>query len=117
MPQAPQRVRGVPIALVELTKTYGTFRALDQVSLEVPGGMLLTLLGPSGCGKSTLLRIIAGFVHPTTGQVLLNGEDVIKVPPFKRQAAMVFQSYALFPHMRVLENVMFGLRMRNMDVL
>jgi spermidine/putrescine ABC transporter ATP-binding subunit len=112
---ASQRERGIPLSLVDLSKSYGTFQALDQVSLDVPAGTLLTLLGPSGCGKSTLLRIIAGFVHPSAGRVLLNGQDVVAIPPFQRQTAMVFQSYALFPHMRVQENVMFGLRMRKVD--
>jgi ABC-type Fe3+/spermidine/putrescine transport system ATPase subunit len=106
---------GVHLALASVSKSYGDVAALDEVSLAVPPGALLTLLGPSGCGKSTLLRIIAGFVHPTSGRVLLGGRDVGDVPPFRRETAMVFQSYALFPHMRVLENVKFGLRMRKVD--
>lgn len=106
---------GVHLVLDDLSKSYGDFRALDHVSLNVAPGALLTLLGPSGCGKSTLLRSIAGFVRPSSGRVLLDGQDVVEVPPFRRQTAMVFQSYALFPHMRVLENVGFGLRMRRMD--
>jgi spermidine/putrescine ABC transporter ATP-binding subunit len=86
--------------------------ALNDIFLDVPPGSLLTLLGPSGCGKSTLLRIIAGFLGATEGRVLLDNVDVSHVPPAKRETAMVFQNYALFPHMSIVENVMFGLRMR-----
>lgn len=114
----PARGEGRPgtrLSLVDLGKTYGDFAALDGIGLEVPPGALLTLLGPSGCGKSTLLRIVAGFVTPSRGSVLLDGSDIIRVPPFRRQTAMVFQSYALFPHMRVIENVAFGLKMRRVN--
>ena len=115
--EAPRAAGGAGVRLIldDLTKSYGEFRALDHVSLDVAPGALLTLLGPSGCGKSTLLRSIAGFVRPSSGRVLIDGQDVIDLAPFRRQTAMVFQSYALFPHMRVVENVAFGLRMRKVD--
>ena len=100
------------LAIDHVSKQYGDFQALSDIHFTVPPGALLTLLGPSGCGKSTLLRIIAGFVGATGGRVLLDGVDVADVPPFLRETAMVFQNYALFPHMTVLENVMFGLKMR-----
>jgi ABC-type Fe3+/spermidine/putrescine transport system ATPase subunit len=105
-------LRGETLALVDVRKRYGDFTAVDGVSLEVPAGALLTLLGPSGCGKSTLLRLIAGFVTASEGRVTLGGRDVLSIPPYQRETAMVFQSYALFPHMTIVENVMFGLKMR-----
>ncbi|MDR7484821.1 MAG: ABC transporter ATP-binding protein [Armatimonadota bacterium] len=87
-------------------------RAVDDVTLEVASGELVSLLGPSGCGKTTLLRIIAGFEAPTAGEVFLAGQRVTHLPPNARECAMVFQSYALFPHLDVFENVAFGLRVR-----
>ena len=89
----------------------GDFRALDTVSVQVRENEFFTLLGPSGCGKTTLLRLIAGFDFPNTGQILLHGEDIALLPPFKRPVNTVFQSYALFPHMTVGENIGFGLEM------
>ena len=86
--------------------------AVDGVSLEVKEGELVTFLGPSGCGKTTALRIIAGFVNPTSGRVLIGGKDVTHLPPHVRNTAMVFQSYAIFPHLTVAQNVAFGLEMR-----
>jgi spermidine/putrescine transport system ATP-binding protein len=85
--------------------------ALDDVSVEIRENEFFTLLGPSGCGKTTLLRLIAGFDHPTSGRILLNGEDISRLPPFKRPVNTVFQSYALFPHMSVADNIGFGLEM------
>jgi iron(III) transport system ATP-binding protein len=89
-------------------------RAVDDVSLEVRPGELVTLLGPSGCGKTTILRMVAGFEEPTAGDVRLEGQVVTGVPPHRRPTAMVFQSYAIFPHLSVAENVAFGLRMRGL---
>lgn len=104
--------RSVRLTIDHVHKKYGDMHALNDIFLDIPPGSLLTLLGPSGCGKSTLLRIIAGFLGATKGRVLLDNVDVNNVPPSKRETAMVFQNYALFPHMSILENVMFGLRMR-----
>ncbi|MFJ2992327.1 ABC transporter ATP-binding protein [Pandoraea sp. NPDC087047] len=104
--------RGGRLTIDNVSKRYGAFAAVDGISLEVPAGSLLTLLGPSGCGKSTLLRMIAGFVGADTGTIALGGKHILDVPPNKRDVAMVFQSYALFPHMTILENTMFGLKMR-----
>ncbi len=97
-----------------LTKSYGAQRAVDDVGFEVPAGALLTLLGPSGCGKTTILRAIAGFVVPDAGRIEIGGADITTVPPERRQTAMLFQSYALFPHMTVTQNVAFGLKMRRL---
>lgn len=100
------------LQLQELRKQYGEHLAVGSVSLAVPKGSLLTLLGPSGCGKSTLLRMIAGFIAPDSGSVRIEGRDVTALLPERRPTAMVFQSYALFPHMTVFDNVAFGLRLR-----
>ena len=97
-------------------KTFGqgeaAVRALDDVSVEIAGGEFFTLLGPSGCGKTTLLRLIAGFDTPTSGQILLGGEDITHLPPNRRAVNTVFQSYALFPHLTVTQNIGFGLEMQ-----
>jgi putative spermidine/putrescine transport system ATP-binding protein len=100
------------LQLTSITKRYGEVRAADEVSLDVADGEFVVLLGPSGCGKTTTLRIIAGFVEPTSGSVRLGDRDVTTLPPWKRNAGLVFQSYALFPHITVAENVAFGLEMR-----
>jgi spermidine/putrescine transport system ATP-binding protein len=100
------------IELRGVTKRFGGFTAVNDVSLTVKAGEFLTLLGPSGCGKTTLLRLLAGFEMPDEGVVLLDGEDVSHVPPYRRSVNQVFQSYALFPHLTVRENVGFGLRMQ-----
>jgi ABC-type Fe3+/spermidine/putrescine transport system ATPase subunit len=94
------------------TREYGTLRAVDALDLAVEEGEVLALLGPSGCGKTTTLNLIAGFVEPTAGRVLIDGEDVTGRPPHLRGLGVVFQSYALFPHLSVRENVAFGLRER-----
>ncbi|MFZ1815803.1 MAG: ABC transporter ATP-binding protein [Rhizobiaceae bacterium] len=86
-------------------------RALDNVSIDILENEFFTLLGPSGCGKTTLLRLIAGFDHPTAGEIFLNGQDIATLPPYKRPVNTVFQSYALFPHMSVADNIGFGLKM------
>jgi putative spermidine/putrescine transport system ATP-binding protein len=97
-----------------LAKRYGDFAAVREVSLQVADGEFLVLLGPSGCGKTTTLRMVAGFIEPTAGTVLLGGTDVTFLPPWKRNAGLVFQSYALFPHLTVAQNVAFGLEMRKL---
>ncbi|HEY9568549.1 MAG TPA: ABC transporter ATP-binding protein, partial [Thalassobaculum sp.] len=93
-------------------KHWGTARAVDSVSFEVEAGSLVVLLGPSGCGKSTTLRLIAGLERLDTGRILIDGKDVSAAPPSQRRIAMVFQSYALFPHLTVAENILFGLAVR-----
>jgi spermidine/putrescine transport system ATP-binding protein len=98
------------VQLVELVKRFGEFTAVAGISLQMPPGEFFSLLGPSGCGKTTTLRMIAGFERPSDGQILLDGVDVAQVPPHKRNVNTVFQSYALFPHLSVEENVSFGLR-------
>jgi putative spermidine/putrescine transport system ATP-binding protein len=102
------------LELDNLTKNYGDHAAVKGVSLDVPDGEFLVLLGPSGCGKTTTLRMIAGFVEPTGGAVWIGGADVTWLPPWRRNTGMVFQSYALFPHLTVAENVAFGLEMRRL---
>ncbi|HWI63293.1 MAG TPA: ABC transporter ATP-binding protein [Symbiobacteriaceae bacterium] len=106
------------LRLENLTKDFEsqkkTVRAVDSVSLEFPAGAFITLLGPSGCGKTTVLRMIAGLENPTGGEIYVDGKAVTGVAPNQRETAMVFQSYALFPHMSVFENVAYGLRLRKM---
>jgi len=97
-----------------LSKRYGDFYAVREVSLDIKDGEFLVLLGPSGCGKTTTLRMVAGFIEPTAGHVKLGGSEVTLLPPWKRNAGMVFQSYALFPHLTVAQNVAFGLEMRKL---
>ncbi|WP_108662477.1 ABC transporter ATP-binding protein [Acuticoccus kandeliae] len=103
---------GVTLDVEGLTQDYGGFRALDDVSLNVDAGEVVALLGPSGCGKTTLLRVIAGFLRQTTGTVRVDGRPVDRVPPGRRGIGIVFQNYALFPHMSVAENVGYGLAAR-----
>ncbi|QRM57682.1 ABC transporter ATP-binding protein [Sinorhizobium sp. BG8] len=103
------------VELDRITKTYGDAVAIRDVSMTVGDGEFVTILGPSGCGKSTLLRMISGFADPTNGDVRISGKSVTGLPPYKRDTAMVFQDYALFPHRTVAENVAFGLRMRRID--
>ena len=105
----------LPIAVRRLTKTYGPTRALDEVSLDVRSGEFLTLLGPSGSGKTTLLMVLAGFVRPDHGSVRFGDTEVIRLPPHKRNVGVVFQNYALFPHMTVAANIAFPLRMRGVS--
>ncbi|WP_259782888.1 ABC transporter ATP-binding protein [Aestuariispira ectoiniformans] len=98
------------VRLDNVTKKFGDFTAVDNVSLDIFKGEFFSLLGPSGCGKTTLLRMLAGFETPTSGKILLDGEDMSKVPPYQRPVNMMFQSYALFPHMNVEKNIAFGLK-------
>ncbi len=100
------------LTIENLTKKYGDSVVVRDVSLEIPDGEFLVLLGPSGCGKTTTLRMIAGFVAPSSGAVRLAARDITTLPPWHRNAGLVFQSYALFPHMTVNDNVAFGLEMR-----
>ena len=100
------------ITLENLSKTFGPVKAVDSISLKVQAGTLICLLGPSGCGKTTTLRMVAGFEEPTEGRVFIGEEDITDMPPYARPTALVFQSYALFPHMSVHDNVAYGLRAR-----
>jgi putative spermidine/putrescine transport system ATP-binding protein len=102
------------LQLTALTKTYGDVRAVAGVDLDIAEGELVVLLGPSGCGKTTTLRMIAGFVAPTAGEIRLGGQDITRRPPWKRNTGLVFQSYALFPHLTAAANIAFGMRMRNL---
>ena len=102
------------VRLEGVTKRFGDTVALDDLTLDIAQGEFVTFLGPSGCGKSTTLRILGGFEQPTSGRVLLRGDDVTKRPPEKRNVNMVFQDYALFPHMTVRQNIGFGLELKGM---
>ncbi|MFI1379507.1 ABC transporter ATP-binding protein [Embleya sp. NPDC020886] len=103
---------GATVEFRGLQRSFGNVRALAGLDLTVGQGELVALLGPSGCGKTTALRVVAGFEHPDAGEVLVDGEDITRVPAHRRDAGMVFQSYSLFPHLSALDNVAFGLRMR-----
>ena len=98
-----------------VTKRFGDFVAIDNLSLDIYEREFFALLGPSGCGKTTLMRMLAGFEDPTSGQITLAGQDLVGTPPYKRQTNMMFQSYALFPHMNVWDNIAFGLRQDGME--
>lgn len=102
----------VIISLSNVVKSFGDFNAVDGISLDIKRGQFVTILGPSGCGKTTTLRMIGGFELPTGGTILLNGEDITKLPPYKRPINTVFQRYALFPHLDVYDNVAFGLKLK-----
>jgi len=118
-PLPPSPASKTPISMetmVELrsvSKRFGSVTAVDAVDLQIRKGEFLTLLGPSGCGKTTILRMLAGFEVPTSGQILLEDKDVSGVPPYRRNVNQVFQSYAIFPHLTVAENIAFGLKMRH----
>ena len=103
------------IRLEELCKKFDDFVAVDGIDIDMPPGEFFTLLGPSGCGKTTTLRMIAGFERPTSGRILLDGNDVARTPPHQRNVNTVFQSYALFPHLDVAKNVAFGLKYHKLD--
>ena len=106
---------GADLELVGIHKRYPGFTAIERVDLHVPAGSFFALLGPSGCGKTTTLRLVAGLEETTEGQVLIGGKDVSRLKPHRRPVNTVFQSYALFPHMTILENVAFGLRRRKIS--
>ncbi|WP_375458923.1 ABC transporter ATP-binding protein [uncultured Enterovirga sp.] len=112
MSNGPPVTAGKSLILDGITQRYGASLAVDTVTLDIRGGELVALLGPSGCGKTTLLRAIAGFLKPTEGRVIIGGEAVDHLPPNKRSVGIVFQNYALFPHMTVAENVAYGLAAR-----
>jgi putative spermidine/putrescine transport system ATP-binding protein len=98
-----------------VSRRYGAVRAVDDVSLEIRDGEFFSMLGPSGSGKTTCLRLVAGFDLPSTGRILLHGQDASRLPPYERDVNTVFQDYALFPHMDVLENVAYGLKVKGVD--
>lgn len=104
------------VEVQNVSKSYGQVLAVDNVTLEVKTGELLGLLGPSGCGKTTLLRILAGFLTPDKGVVLMDGKDVTYLPPEKRPTSLVFQNYALFPHLSVFDNIAFGLKIKKLPM-
>jgi spermidine/putrescine transport system ATP-binding protein len=118
-PAVPEEDGLAAIELVGVEKEFVTgshdVKAVEHVDLRIAEGEFFSMLGPSGCGKTTTLRMIAGFEEPTSGQILLHGRDMVGVPPFRRDVNMVFQQYALFPHMDVFENVAFGLRRKKVD--
>src|SRR5215472_11718996 len=101
------------VELLGISKVYGTTPAVRELTLQVERGIFFSLLGPSGCGKTTTLRLIAGFEQPTSGRVLIGGTDMVGLPPYRRDVNTVFQSYALFPHMSVADNIAYGLRQRH----
>ena len=103
------------VELRQITKRFGAFEALQCTNLEIKAGEFMTFLGPSGCGKTTCLRLISGFDAPTSGQILIDGRDVTWDPPYRRDVNQVFQSYALFPHLTIYENIAFGLRMKRVS--
>jgi putrescine transport system ATP-binding protein len=116
-PQPISRVAsGMPLLRIDaVVKTFGQFRAVDALSLDIQAGEFFALLGPSGCGKTTLLRMLAGFETPDTGRILLDGKDIAQVPPHQRPVNMMFQNYALFPHLNVRDNIAFGLKRAEMS--
>ncbi|MGY3602452.1 MULTISPECIES: ABC transporter ATP-binding protein [unclassified Bradyrhizobium] len=112
---APRRVTDMPLLRIEgVTKRFGNFTAVNELSLDIRAGEFFALLGPSGCGKTTLLRMLAGFETPDEGRILLAGRDIAQVMPHERPVNMMFQNYALFPHLSVRDNIAFGLRRAGM---
>jgi putrescine transport system ATP-binding protein len=111
-----QPAAGTPLLRIDaVIKTFGQFRAVDALSLDIHAGEFFALLGPSGCGKTTLLRMLAGFEAPDAGRILLDGKDIAQVPPHQRPVNMMFQNYALFPHLNVRDNIAFGLKRAGMS--
>ncbi len=103
------------VELVGVTKHFSDFSAVEDLELSIGDGYFFALLGPSGCGKTTTLRMIGGFETPTSGTIRLHGEDVTGLKPYKRPVNTVFQSYALFPHLSIFENIAFGLRRKGIE--
>src|ERR1700674_5336669 len=113
----PQRDAAADTPLLRIdavVKKFGVFRAVDRLSLDIRAGEVFALLGPSGCGKTTLLRMLAGFETPDEGRILLDGRDIAQVLPHQRPVNMMFQNYALFPHLNVRDNIAFGLKRAGM---
>src|SRR4030081_3703510 len=114
-PHADSATADMPLLRIDgVGKKFGSFRAVDNLSLDIRTGEFFALLGPSGCGKTTLLRMLAGFETPDEGRILLNGRDIAPVLPHERPVNMMFQNYALFPHLTVRDNIAFGLKRANM---
>ena len=109
------RAKGAHISIEKLTKHFGTVVAVNEISLDIKSGEFLTFLGPSGSGKTTTLMMIAGFLIPTSGDIMVEGRSIVRIAPYKRNIGMVFQNYALFPHMSVFENIAFPLQMRRVS--
>src|SRR5712675_3284663 len=110
-PEADAGAAEIPLLRIDaVVKKFGGFRAVDRLSLDIRAGEFFALLGPSGCGKTTLLRMIAGLEIPDEGRILLEGKDIAQVLPHKRPVNMMFQNYALFPHLSVRDNIAFGLK-------
>src|SRR6187551_1444020 len=107
--------KAAEIDIVSVSKVYGATTAVDSISLKIPAGTYCCLLGPSGCGKTSTLRMIAGHESVSSGDILLGSRNITDLPPAGRGTAMMFQSYALFPHLSVLDNVAFSLKMRGID--
>src|SRR5438067_8943709 len=101
------------LQIQDVVKDFGGYKAVNHVNLDIAKGEIFALLGSSGCGKTTLLRMLAGFETPTSGRIILNGQDLAGLPPYERPLNMMFQSYALFPHLTVWHNIAFGLRRDN----
>ncbi|UTW13892.1 ABC transporter ATP-binding protein [Marinobacterium rhizophilum] len=114
VPDAPAAPTVPSVRLEDIGKSFGNTAAVNNISLDIQQGEFFSLLGPSGCGKTTLLRMLAGFESPDRGRILIDGQDMTRVPPYARPINMMFQSYALFPHMSVADNIAFGLRQTSM---
>jgi putative spermidine/putrescine transport system ATP-binding protein len=104
-----------PLSIRNITAHYGQTKVLEDLSLDIAEGELVSLLGASGCGKTTTLRLVAGFLQPTSGSITLGGKDLTKLPAHQRDIGLVFQNYALFPHLTVADNVGFGLKQRGVS--
>jgi putative spermidine/putrescine transport system ATP-binding protein len=114
MTDEPVKTKSIKLDIRGLTKKYSPAEGVEDINLQVKTGELLTLLGPSGCGKTTILRLVGGFCTGDAGRIMLDGKDISALPPEKRPTAMVFQSYNLWPHMTIFENIAFGLRLRKL---
>src|SRR6516165_2166338 len=113
--RASRSPSGASVVLEKLDKRFGSVVAVDDLSLAIAPGEFITFLGPSGSGKTTTLMMIAGFEYPTGGEIFIDREPIVRTPPYRRNTGMVFQNYALFPHLTVAENIAFPLEMRRMS--